>query len=265
MSALTLAICNQKGGVGKSTTAYHLAREAVRAGQRVLVVDADPQGSITQVMTGEEVPDDDAQLADVLSARESETAADVIVPGVWDGLSILPTSGVALGGVRDELVIAGAGRETRLREALAPVAQDYDLILIDCAPSLDQLTINGLTAADAVVIVTQSKLWSTQGLTQLLETIWNVSRYYAPALKVAGIIVNQHESNTIAGGHWLAQLTEIATDQGLQVLTPPMPKRVAIADATEASVGLDQWGTPEARELATMYRQYLDALTKKES
>lgn len=261
MSARTLALCNQKGGVGKSTTAYHLAREAVRAGLRVLVVDADPQGSITQVIAREEVPDTQPQLADVLSAREQETTADVIVDGLWEGLSVIPTSGVALGSLRDELVIGGAGRETRLREALVPVLDDYDLILIDCAPSLDQLTINSLTAADGVVVVTQSKLWSTQGLAQLLETIENVSRYYAPALTVAGIIVNHHESNTVGGTHWLGQLTEIAEDHNLAVLKPPMPKRVAIADATEASVGLDQWGTSEARELATIYRSYLDALT----
>ena len=264
MTATTLALCNQKGGVGKSTTTYHFARAAVIAGLRVLVVDADPQGNLTQVIAREEVGEDEVGLADVLSSRADETAADVIVPGLWDGLDLLPTSGVTLGAVRDELVIAGAGRENRLREALAAVAQDYDLILIDCAPSLDQLTINGLSAADGVVVVTQSKLWSANGLAQLLETIETVTRYYNPDLRVAGIIVNQHESNTIGGAHWLDELTEQAQARGLRVLSPPIPKRVAIADATEESEALDQ-GTPERRELAELYSQHLSALIEKEN
>lgn len=264
MTATTLALCNQKGGVGKSTTTYHLARAAVVAGLRVLAVDADPQGNLTQVITREEVGEDEAGLAHVLSSRAEETAADVIVAGLWDGLDVLPTSGINLGAVRDELVIAGAGRENRLREALADVAQDYDLILIDCAPSLDQLTINGLSAADGVVVVTQSKLWSANGLAQLLETIEIVSKYYNPALKVAGILINQHEGQTVGGAHWLDELTKQAQAGGLRVLTPAIPKRVAIADATEESEALDE-GTPERRELAELYRQHLAALTEKEN
>lgn len=94
----------------------------------------------------------------------------------------MPTAGVTLGAVRDELVIAGAGRESRLREAVRAVSGDYDLILIDSAPSLDQLTSNGLTVADGVVVVTHSKLWSATGLGQLLTTIDSVRAYYNPTL-----------------------------------------------------------------------------------
>ena len=128
-------------GVGKSTTTFHLARAAVLRGQRVLVVDNDPQGNLTAGAAAESVEEDQAGLADALSSRAPETIRDVIVRGVWPGLDVVPTSGVTLGYVRDELVIAGAGREGRLREALATVAADYDLILIDCAPSrfLDEL------------------------------------------------------------------------------------------------------------------------------
>ncbi|MFC4905577.1 ParA family protein [Kocuria oceani] len=260
MTTRILALCNQKGGVGKSTTTFHLARAAITAGQRVLVVDLDPQGNLTSVAAAEPVPEDQVGLADVLSSRAEETARDVIVSGVWEGLDVLPTTGEALGFVRDELVVAGAGREGRLREALTEVATDYDLILIDCAPSLDQLTINGLTAADAAVVVTQSKLWSANGLAHLLTTIDNVRRYYNPGLTVAGIIVNQHEEHTVAGRHWRQELQEAATARSLTVLTPPVPKRAAIADATEAARGLDEWGTSEATTLAGLYADYLTTL-----
>lgn len=260
MTARIFALCNQKGGVGKSTTTFHLARAAVLRGQSVLVVDNDPQGNLTTVAAAEEVGEDQAGLADVLSARAPEGARDVIVAGVWPGLDVLPTSGVTLGSVRDELVVAGAGRELRLREALSDVAEGYDLILIDCAPSLDQLTINGLAAADAVVIVTHSKLWSANGLAQLLETIAGVQRYYNPQLRVAGVLVNQHEERTVAGQHWLDELTAAAESRGLPMLTPPVPKRVAIADATEAARGLDEWGTSDAAALAAVYADHLTTL-----
>lgn len=260
MSARILAFCNQKGGVGKSTTTFHLARAAVRKGRRVLVVDLDPQGNLTSVAAAEPVGDDQAGLADALSARASETIRDVIVPGIWPGLDVVPTSGETLGYVRDELVIAGAGREGRLRDALTAVADDYDLILIDCAPSLDQLTINGLSAADGVVIVTQSKLWSANGLAHLLTTIDSVRQYYNPRLTVAGIVVNQHEEQTVGGRYWRDELTDAAAARSLTVLSPPIPKRAAIADATEAARGLDEWGTGDAAALSGIYDQYLTEL-----
>lgn len=260
MTAQIFALCNQKGGVGKSTTTFHLARTAVLAGRRVLIVDNDPQGNLTAVIAAESVEEDQAGLADALSARTNDTIRDVIVPGVWPGLDVVPTSGVTLGAVRDELVIAGAGREVRLREALAVVADDYDLILIDCAPSLDQLTINGLTAAQGVIVVTHSKQWSLSGLSQLLDTVESVRAYYNPTLSVAGIIVNQHEERTVSGQTWLNELHTAAQSRGLSVLTPPIPKRVVIADATEAARGLDEWGSVEASALSAIYAGHLASI-----
>lgn len=260
MTAQILALCNQKGGVGKTTTTFHIARAAVLRGRRVLVVDADPQGNITSVAAAEPVADDQAGLADALSSRAPETIRDVIVPGIWASLDVVPTTGTTLGYVRDELVIAGAGREGRLREALTAVSDDYDLILIDCAPSLDQLTINGLTAAGAVIVVTHSKLFSANGLAQLLETIENVRQYYNPGLHVAGVIVNQHEERTVSGKTWLDELHEAARGRGLTVLSPAIPKRVVVSDALEAARGLDEWGTDEARDLGQIYADHLTAI-----
>jgi len=260
VTARIYALCNQKGGVGKSTTTFHLARAAVVAGRRVLVVDNDPQGNLTAVATAEPVDEDQAGLADVLSARAPETIRDVIVPGVWPGMDVVPTTGVTLGYVRDELVIAGAGREVRLRQALADVADDYDLILIDSAPSLDQLTINALTAAHGVVVVTHSKQWSLSGLAQLLDTIDNVREYYNRDLRVAGVIVNQHEAGTVSGQTWLDELNAAAQNRGLPVLTPTIPKRVVISDATEAARGLDEWGSTEASAIGAIYADHLASI-----
>lgn len=260
MSARIYALCNQKGGVGKSTTTFHLARAAVLADRRVLVVDNDPQGNLTAVATAEPVDEDQAGLADVLSARAPETIRDVIVPGVWPGMDVVPTTGTTLGAVRDELVITGAGRERRLRAALADVVDDYDVILIDSAPSLDQLTINGLTAAHGVVVVTHSKQWSLSGLAQLLATINDVREYYNPSLRVAGVIVNQHEPGTVSGKTWLDELYAAAQTRGLQVLEPTIPKRVVIADATEAARGLDEWGSVEAAAIGRIYSAHLASI-----
>src|SRR5690625_128619 len=257
MSAEILALCNQKGGVGKTTTAFHLARAAVLTGRRVLLVDADPQGNLTAVTTGEPVADDQVGVADALSTHAPETLADVIVPAVWPGLGVAPTSGITLGAVRDELVIAGAGREARLRHALANVAGEYDLILIDCAPSLDQLTVNALTAARRAVVVTQAKLFSANGLAQLLETVATVRDHYNPALTIGGVIVNQHEAATISGRQWLEDLHAAGGEQHIPVLTPPIPKRVVISDALEAATGLDEWGTADAAGIGDLYARHL--------
>ena len=143
------------------------------------------------------------------------------------------------------------------------MVDDYDLILVDCAPSLDQLTSNGLTAASAVVIVTYSKLLSADGLSQLLDTIASV-RYYNPTLWVAGVVVRQHEDRTLAGRHWLDELTEAATQRSLRVLSPPVPKRAVISDATEVAWGLDQLGTVDAAALAALYANHLTALSEGE-
>lgn len=260
MNAEIIALANQKGGVGKSTTTVNLARAAVRRGLRVLVVDLDPQGNLTDALAAEPVSDDQVGLADVLSARADEVLSDVIVPSIWAGVDIAPTAGDILASVGEELITTGAGRESKLRKALAEVTDRYDLILVDCAPSLDQLTINGLTAAHKVLIVTQSKKWSLDGLAKLLRTIESVREHYNQSLQVAGVLVNQHEGRTIAGQTWLDELHAAAEARNFRVLTPPVPKRVVIADATEASVALDEWGSAEAMELSEMYADHLTTI-----
>jgi len=258
---MILAYCNQKGGVGKSTTVYHHARAAILTGKRVLVIDADPQGNSTDVLT-EDAQEGDAGLADALSKQSTDTLADVLVPGIWEGLTVVPTTGDNLADVRNELVIsAEPGKEARLRKQLDAIKGDYDLVLIDCGPAIDPLTISALTAADAVVIVSQSKLWSVNGLAKLMNTVGLVREHYNPRLKVAGIVLNAHEAHTLGGGYWADELTAAAEAAQLTILTPSVPKRQAIADATETSSALDE-GDAQARELAAIYAAHIDQLTK---
>lgn len=250
-----LAVCNQKGGVGKTTTTFNLARSGARGGMRVLLIDADPQGNLTAIAAAEPVADKSVGLADVLSLRAPDAIPDVVVDTVWPKVSLVPTTGEVLGDVRDELVIAGAGREGRLRAALSAVRDDYDLVLIDCPPTLDQLTVNALTAAAAAVVVTHSKLFSVSGLAKLLSTIEIVRDSYNPGLVVGGVIINAHESRTVTGKHWLTEISANVT-----VLNPPVPKLAVINDAAEAARGLDEWGNAEGRVLAEIYDGYLAAL-----
>ena len=259
MTARIIALCNQKGGVGKTTTTYHLARAAVAAGERTLLIDADAQGNLSRVV----VPDlerDQPGLADVLTDRSRDTITDVAVPGAWDGLTVVPSTGSGLTSVRDELVIAGAGRESRLREALRAIREDYDLVLIDCAPALDHITINALTAAGGAAVITEASLFSTDGLGQLLKTITSVTQHYNDALTVAGIIVNRYDPRERGVRAAMDDLTAGAASTGLRILEPHMPKRAAIRDAMESSTGLDQSRTTDVRELADLYTTHLRSL-----
>ena len=186
----------------------------------------------------------------------------MLVPGIWEGLTVAPTVGDNLADVRNELVISSEpGRESRLRAQLAAIQADYDLVLIDCGPAIDPLTISALTAADAVVIVSQSKLWSVNGLAKLMNTVSLVREHYNPQLTVAGLVLNAHEAHTLAGGHWADELTAAAEAAQLPILTPPVPKRQAIADATETARGLDE-GDTQMRELAAIYAAHIDQLKK---
>ena len=260
MTAHILAICNQKGGVGKTTTTYHLARAAHLRGRRVLLIDNDPQGDLTTLTAAEPVEPDAVGLADVISASTDEQLRDTIVGTIWDGVDLVPTVGEALGVVRNELTIAGAGREARLRDALRDVASGYDLVFIDCPPSLDLLTINALTAADRLVVVTESKLLSSNGLGALLGTVAAVQQHYNPQLAIAGVIVNKHAGGTLSSAHWLNELTAAAGERAVRVLEPPMPAWVAVQDTSEAARGLDQWGDARAMQAASIYADYLTAL-----
>ena len=192
----TIALANQKGGVGKTTTAASLGIGLSRQGKKVLLIDADAQGNLTQ-MLGWPQPD---ELSPTLSTlMEKIIAEQPIAPG--EGILHHP-SGVHLVPANIELsalevtLVNTMSRETVLRQYLSTVADRYDYALIDCMPSLGMLTINALTAADSVIIPVQAQYLPAKGLEQLLRTITRVKRQLNPKLEVDGIVLTMVDKRT---------------------------------------------------------------------
>ena len=191
------AICNQKGGVGKTVTAVSLGIGLAREGKRVLLVDVDAQGSLTASL-GYQQPD---QMEVTLATVMGQVIQDLpLQPGLGilhhsEGVDLLPAN-IELSGLEVTLVNT-MSRETVLRECLSGIQEQYDVILLDCCPSLGLLTINALAAADQVLIPVQANYLSIKGLEQLLRTISKVRRQINPKLGIAGILVTMADMRTI--------------------------------------------------------------------
>ena len=191
------AICNQKGGVGKTVTAVSLGIGLAREGKRVLLVDVDAQGSLTASL-GYQQPD---QMEVTLATVMGQVIQDLpLQPGLGilhnsEGVDLLPAN-IELSGLEVALVNT-MSRETILRECLSGIQEQYDVILLDCCPSLGMLTINALAAADQVLIPVQANYLSIKGLEQLLRTISKVRRQINPKLGIAGILVTMADMRTI--------------------------------------------------------------------
>lgn len=188
--ARVIAIANQKGGVGKSTTAVNLSACLAQAGKRVLLVDTDPQGNATSGV-GLAKP----QNACIYNALvEERPLAELIQPTAIERLFAVPAS-LNLAGAEIELVPILA-RETRLKKALTPARKNYDYIIIDCPPSLGLLTVNALTAADEIIIPIQCEYYALEGLSKLLESIRLIKSNLNPNLKIAGVLMTMHDVRT---------------------------------------------------------------------
>jgi chromosome partitioning protein len=219
-----VAVANQKGGVAKTTTVQSLGVALAEQGRHLLVVDLDPQACLTYSLGFD--PDNlSCSLHDVLVRRAR--LADVVqdVPGV-PGLSVVPAT-IDLAGAEVHL-LSRTGREHVLAEALLPVLDEYDAVLIDCPPSLGVLTINGLTAAEAVIVPMQCEALSNRGVGQLLETIEDVRQFANEKLRVLGVIATMFDSRTTLARQ---VLREVGERYGLQVFEPPVPKSVRFAEA----------------------------------
>lgn len=223
------AICNQKGGVGKTVTAVNLGIGLAREGKRVLLVDVDAQGSLTASL-GYKRPD---QMEDTLAVILGHIIADeplgegIIHHG--EGVDLLPAN-IELSGLEVTLVNT-MSRETILRDYLNSVRDQYDVILLDCCPSLGMLTINALAAADEVLIPMQAHYLSIKGLEQLIRTISNVKRKINPGLQIAGILITMADMRTNYSREIIELLHE-AYDTRLRIFSSIIPLSIRAAETS---------------------------------
>lgn len=263
-TARTVCAAMQKGGVGKSTSIIQLARAAMLLGLKVLVVDLDPQGNSTDALTIEDLPDKSISVADPIlpesalpPGAEPITMRDVIVTTIWDGVDLAPvTSSDAL--TRTEMLIQASeeGREHRLSEALDPVRADYDLVLVDNAPSLGLLLGNALAASDAVLVVMEADRWSEKGLVRLRKTIQRAQRYSNQNLGWAGVLISKWR-NTADERAKLAEIAKHFPDAEVWAsaddTSKAIPLRVKIKEEVNAGHGLDESKDARIRVVGETY------------
>jgi chromosome partitioning protein len=221
--ANVLAVANQKGGVGKTTTVSSIGAAYAELGQRVLLVDLDPQACLTFSL-GLEPQELEATTYQVLLGKADPRDAVQHIP---DGMHLLP-AGIELAGC--EAVLAPLpDRETRLRDALAGLAGEYDQIIVDCPPALGLLTLNGLVAAHDLLVPVQAELLAFRGVDQLLDTVeYEVQARHNPGLQVLGVLPTQYDPRT---RHAKQVVAAISDTYQLPVLTPAIPRSVRFAEA----------------------------------
>ena len=217
-----IAVTNQKGGVGKTTTAVNLSACIAEQGKRVLLVDIDPQGNAT---SGLGKSDTDSNTVYEVLLGEAP-ARDALVPTGFGALDLMPTA-IELAGAEIELVSV-EDRESLLKEALEPLKSDYDYIFIDCPPSLSLLTLNALTAADSVLIPIQCEYYALEGVGQLVNTIKLMRRKLNPKLAVEGILLTMYDARTNLCAQVVQEVRSHFRDEAFATM---IPRNVRLSEA----------------------------------
>ncbi|MFY2788178.1 ParA family protein [Rhodococcus sp. KRD162] len=240
-----LAVANQKGGVAKTTTVASLAAALHALDRRVLVVDLDPQGCLTFSL-GHNPDKLDSSVHEVLTGDAE--VEDVLIETA-EGIVLLPAT-IDLAGA-EALLLMRAGREFALKRALGPILEDFDVVVIDCPPSLGVLTLNGLTAAQSVLVPLQCETLAHRGVGQLLRTVSEVQQITNPDLTLLGALPTLFDARTT---HSRDVLGDVSDRYALPVLAPPIPRTVRFAEASASGAtvlsGRKNKGAQAYRELA---------------
>lgn len=241
-----IAVANQKGGVGKTTTSVNLSACVAEAGKRVLLVDIDPQGNATSGLG--RAHEDGMTVYDVLIG-ECEAREAVVSTG-YGSLDLMPTA-IELAGAEIELV-GMDNREMLLKEALKPLSGEYDYIFIDCPPSLSLLTLNALSAADTVLIPIQCEYYALEGVGQLVNTIKLMRKKLNPALEIEGILLTMYDARTNLCAQVVQEVRAHFADVAFETM---IPRNVRLSEAPSYGVPIHLYdsrcsGTQAYRELA---------------
>lgn len=248
--AAVVALANQKGGVGKTTTAVNCAVLFARRGFRVLLVDFDPQGNATSSL-GLEKRDLPATIYDVMIERRD--GASVVIADIRPNLDLLPAT-PTLAAAEIDLVQMN-DRERILRKALRKLASRYDLILIDCPPSLGLLTVNSLTAADYVLVPIQCEFLALEGLGQLIATIDLVKRQLNPALDVLGVVMTMYDARTRLSASVVEEVRRYFPERIFATL---VPRSIRLAEAPSFGMAIAEYDG--ASKGAQAYEEVVDEL-----
>jgi chromosome partitioning protein len=218
-----LAVANQKGGVGKTTTAINLSAALAANDIRVLLIDSDPQGNATTGVGVAKSPDHPSLYHVLLGDATPESA---IVHTDFEGLDLIPADKNLIGANLELVEIEH--RELRLRERLKPIRQEYPFIIIDCPPALDLLTLNALLAADAVVVPIQCEFFALEGISELMDTIERIKAGYGHPLEIEGILLTMFDDRTNLTRQVANDLKEFFTNQVFQTV---IPRSIRLAEA----------------------------------
>ncbi len=223
MKPTVISFANQKGGVGKTTSCVNIASCAAEAGLRVLLIDEDPQGNST---SGVGIQKRNITKTTYDALLDGAEPADCVLRTEFRNLSVVP-SNINLAGAEFELFDV-EHRERQLKKFIEKCGEDYDLILIDCPPSLSMLTVNALTASDGVVIPMQCEYYALEGLTQLMMTISKVKKLYNPKLCVLGILVTMYNGRLNLSASVLAEIKKYYGDK---LFSTTIPRSVKLSEA----------------------------------